>query len=192
MASLFFILYIPIEAFSIAQSQIRIGIYSKGVHQGLIEALKHQNRPGGRRDPSIFRNFSTWKFSKIPDMDKKILKDPSLETLLFCCRMTSRRLPRISRILGALCVEISTLVLNFGSSYTKSSYGPLVSAILNVSICPSDMLWQMLPATFSATLEKDLVRIHKEIKLSVNFLCWGIFSEIRPHKVGFLKIEKSD
>jgi len=64
MASLFFSLYISIEAFSIAQSQIRIGIYSKDAHQGLIQALKHQNRPGGRRDPSIFQNFSAWKFPK--------------------------------------------------------------------------------------------------------------------------------
>ena len=125
-------------------------------------------------------------------MDKKILKDPSLETSLFCCHMTSTRLPRMSRILEDVCVEISTLVLKFASSYTKSSYGPLVSAIFNVSICPSDMSWEMLLAMFSATLNKDLVRIHKEIKLSVNFLCWGIFSEFRPHKVDFLKIEKSD
>ena len=72
MASLFFSLYIPIEAFSIAQSQIRIGMYYKDAHQSLIEALKHQNRPGGRRDPSIFRNFLAWKISKISDMDKKI------------------------------------------------------------------------------------------------------------------------
>jgi hypothetical protein len=110
MASLFFSLYIPIEAFSIAQSQIRIGMYSKDVHQGLIEALKHQNRPGGRRDSRIFRNFSTSKLSKIREHDKKIREDSTPETLLFCFRIPSRRLLQIPRILEAFCVEISTPV----------------------------------------------------------------------------------
>ena len=55
-----------------------------------------------------------------------------------------------------------------------------------------DMLWKIVPAIFSTTLEKDLVRIHLENEFLVNFVCLGISSEFRRHKVIFLGNEKSD
>ena len=141
MVCLFFYFLIPNSAFSSAQTQIRTGICSKHIHQGLIEAFKQQNRPGGRRDTRIFRNFSTSKVSKFRGNDKKICEGSTPETLLFRCQLTSRILLQIPRILGAVCVERSTLVPKIGSSYTKSSYGPLVSAILKLGSCPLDMSW---------------------------------------------------
>ena len=192
MVCLFFYFLMPNSAFSSVQTQIRTGICFKHVHQGLIEAFKQQNRPGGRRDTRIFRNFSTSKVSKIREHDKKIREDSTPETLLFCFRILSRRLLQIPRILEAFCVEISTLVPKIRLSYTKSSYGPLVSAILKLGSCPLDMSWELLPTIFSATLDKDLVRTDEEIEVFVNFLYWGILPEFRRHKVVFLEFEKPD
>ena len=65
MVCLFFTNYYPISAFSTAQPQIRIGLCSIGVQQGIIKAWKQQDRAGIRRDPAIFGKFLAWKFSEI-------------------------------------------------------------------------------------------------------------------------------
>ena len=109
-----------------------------------------------------------------------------MEISFLFCLIPSRRLLNFPWIFEIVWSEISTVVPKFGVYYTKSSNGPLVSAILSEGVWPSDMLWRSTPAILSTILEEGPVRNHEEIKLLVN---WSEFSR---HKVAFLEFGSSD
>ena len=83
MVSLFLKISMPIAAFQSFQPRIRIGFHSNGVSQDTIQLLKRQDRPGDRREIGNFRTFSTKNISENREVDKKIHKDLTSESLFF-------------------------------------------------------------------------------------------------------------
>jgi hypothetical protein len=139
-----------------------------------------------------FGNFFAWKFVGFSMADNLPRGDST--DFLICNRLkdSSIILEKILSPIGTSWNEFEFFGSHISSSYTKSLTGPLVCGVLGVQTWLLDMLQIHIQGTFSAILEGNAIKTHRERRLFLTSLCERVFGGFSPQNLFLLMNDESD
>ena len=175
-----------------ARTRINAGLCPLVTSYGKIRILKGAKPLRNGRMVINFGIFFAWKFVGFSMADNLSRGDST--NFLICNRLkdSSIILEKILSPIGTSWNEFEFFGSYISSSYTKSLTGPLVCGVLGVQTWLLDMLQIHIQGTFSAILEGNAIKNHRERRLFLTSLCERVFGGFSPLKLLFLKNEGSD
>ena len=175
-----------------ARTRINAGLCPLVTSYGKIRILKGAKPLRNGRMVIKFGIFFAWKFVGFSMADNLSRGDST--NFLICNRLkdSSIILEKILSPIGTSWNEFEFFGSYISSSYTKSLTGPLVCGVLGVQTWLLDMLQIHIQGTFSAILEGNAIKNHREWRLFLTSLCERVFGGFSPLKLLFLKNEGSD
>ena len=179
-------------AIQLSRTRINAGLCPLKTFYSKIRLLNGAKALRNGRMVINFGNFYAWKIVGFSLADNLSREDPA--NFLFGNRFkhSSITLKKILSPIGTSWNEFDFFVSHFSSSYTKSLTGPLVCGVLGVQTWLLDMLQIHIQGTFSAILEGNAIKNHREWRLFLTSLCERVFGGFSPLKLLFLKNEGSD
>ena len=179
-------------AIQLSRTRINAGLCPLKTFYSKIRLLNGAKALRNGRMVINFGNFYAWKIVGFSFADNLSREDPA--NFLFGNRFkhSSITLKKILSPIGTSWNEFEFFGSHISFSYTKSLTGPLVCGVLGVQTWLLDILQIHIQGTFSAILEGNAIKNHRERRLFLTSLCERVFGGFSPLKLLFLKNEGSD